>query len=226
MKFPEIDYPPYMQAVATHERMQLQAAEATVQLERLHGDLAGAIEADDTDRSRAAVEGKRDPGRRREDKVRAAISESVDQVRILGQAAEQTELDVHDLLATDTLQVQAAATAAVELAEEQYRQAIAQVQDTRAAFWAAKRLRSWTTHPTGRAFSAGQAPGLAAMSHLTRNAEPMDAGLVWAALEAEVTVQVPPRQALRYDTRVERVMGGRHVLEEFSVSTPVFADDQ
>ena len=241
MKFPQIEHVEYTLAVFTYDRLTREAAEAVKTLERLRGtvragefsdgspryedgDLTEAIQADDADRARAALEGRKDPGRKREDKVRAAITVAADQARILGQAAEQAEAAVFDVLTTDATEVQAAISTAVEQTEVEYRQALTRAQEAREAYWAAKRLRFWGTSPS-RQFTVPPPPGLAGLRHLSQNGEPVPADLIWTALEAEVTVPLQPRKVLRYDTHTERVMGGGRVLEEFSVSVPVFADD-
>ena len=241
MKFPEIDHVEYTLAVFTYDRLTRETREANALLERLRGtvhagafpdgspryadgDLTEAIQADDADRARAAMEGRKDPGRKREDKVRAAITDAADQARILGQAGQQAETAVFDVLTTDATEVQAAITTAVEQTEVEYRQALTRVQEAREAYWNAKRLRFWATLPS-RQFTVAQPPGFATLRHLSQNGEPVPAELIWTALEAEVTVPVQPRKVLRYDTHTERVMGGGRVLEEFSLSVPVFADD-
>jgi len=222
MTFPSIPTKPYADAIQAYQEMVAKRDQANAEIARLRGtrraaqredgtyhwlggELERAVDADDADRAHARLTGSKDPGEKRADKVRGQISDLLDQERILTRAVVEAEDQVAAAL-VDREAIAEACDAVVAAKRDQYADALQDLIAAREAFWSATQARTWATaFPAEcRAFSPGQPPRLARLSHLSQNGEGFDAAIVLNELSSEV-VSPEPVKAHRYE-QVNEVM--------------------
>lgn len=239
--YPALAHEGYTAAVNNLHRLRQEARDNEHTLERVRGinrhgidalgrpryadgDLSEAIRLDDIDRAQAAVEGKRDPGCKREDQVRADIAKAVDTSRILAGAVEQAEHTVRTLLHDEREALAVVVAGQVEESRQEYGAALERLLAARAGFHASRRLTTWVASPD-RPYKTAVAPPLAALRSMSRNGEPVEVEPIWDALRGEFTVAEPVRVPIRYEHKRERIVRGGRLVEDRLTAVPVYDDE-
>lgn len=187
------------------------------------GELSQAIQDDDAAQARAMRSGDKDPGRKNTQRVAKALAEVTERLRVLDQAKAQSEQSVFVLLAKNQDDAQAAVAQARQDAERRYQESLDALQDARDGFHRAARLRTWAADP-GRRFKE-VIPPLNVPGMNRSNGEQITLEPVIAALQAEITPPVKPRQVSHYEQKVEKVIRGGQVSEVNFRAVPVFKDE-